>query len=126
MAWDGEEVTEFPKDSWDTDRLLALDPTIRAFEVKLSDWRKGLMQAYRYRFFADASILVMPDDKKHLVEPFLATFRQLNVGFWAFNGSTEAIDKVYTPRPQRPALTAQRRKAAATALKTVTQDRQDL
>lgn len=124
LSWDNRDDAPLPANDWDADQLLSLDPTIRAFEVKLSDWRRGLMQAHRYRFFADAAILVMPDSKRHLVEPFLPTFQSVNVGFWTFNNSTEAINKVYTPRPKRPALIAQRRKAAAGLWKTITQGRQ--
>jgi hypothetical protein len=35
---------------------------LTAFELKLRDWRKGLVQAYRYRYFCDCSIVVLPSD----------------------------------------------------------------
>jgi len=33
---------------------------ITAIEAKLKDWRKGLMQAARYRYFSNRAILVLP------------------------------------------------------------------
>jgi hypothetical protein len=51
-----------------------------AFEMKLSDWRRGLAQAFRYRAFARRVFLVL--DQAH-VEPALANssrFVRANVG----------------------------------------------
>jgi hypothetical protein len=91
-------------------------PTVRAFELKLSDWRKGLMQAHRYRFFADAAILVLPTNKLTVTEPFLDTFRTLNVGLWGFNTVTGGISIVFTPRPRIPANGGHRDKAITRVL----------
>jgi len=33
---------------------------LTAFELKLRDRRKGIVQAYRYRYFCDRSIVVLP------------------------------------------------------------------
>lgn len=76
--------------------------TLRAFEVKLSDWKRGLMQAHRYDYFADVSILVMPVAKRELVLAQLQIFKILGVGFWSFNPVTRAINAHFTPRPRRP------------------------
>jgi hypothetical protein len=40
-----------------------------AFELKLRDWRKGLVQAYRYRYFCDLSIVVLPSDVARMAKP---------------------------------------------------------
>jgi hypothetical protein len=76
--------------------------TIRAFELKLFDWRRGLMQAHRYRYFADASILVIPSVRLPAACEYLDTFRNLNVGLWGFDDMTGCISLVFTPRPRRP------------------------
>lgn len=76
--------------------------TIRAFELKLFDWRRGLMQAHRYRYFADASILVIPSVRLPAACEYLDTFRNLNVGLWGFDDMTECISLIFTPRPRRP------------------------
>jgi hypothetical protein len=94
--------------SWSHDRALQvttcldlekLNPTVRAFEFKLSDWRKGLMQAHRYKYFSHASILVLPNHKMKSVEPQLDIFRKLRVGLWGFSPETGTIACFYTPRP---------------------------
>src|SRR3989339_2227251 len=36
----------------------ATAPVIRAFELKMSNWRRALAQAHRYKYFADVSIAV--------------------------------------------------------------------
>jgi len=79
--------------------LEKLNPTVRAFEFKLSDWRKGLMQAHRYKYFSHASILVLPKHKIKSVESRVDIFRKLRVGLWGFSQDTGAIACSYTPRP---------------------------
>jgi hypothetical protein len=56
-----------------------------AFEMKLSDWRRGLAQAFRYRAFARRVFLVL--DEAHM-EPALANsarFIRANVGLIGLN-----------------------------------------
>jgi len=65
---------------------------LTAFEMKLSDWRKGLAQAYRYSYFADLAVVVLP--------PHLAA--TANVGLWSFDPATGAIRKLFTPRCSGP------------------------
>ena len=108
-----------PSGEWTEDHIGAeLRPTVRAFEFKLTDWRKGLMQAHRYRFFADVSVLVLPVTKLDVSKPFLETFRKLNVGLWGFKESTGSISMILTPRPQMPADRNHRDKAIARVLDT--------
>jgi hypothetical protein len=79
--------------------LEKVDPTVRAFEFKLSDWHKGLMQAHRYKYFSHASILVLPKHKMKTVGPQIDLFRKLRVGLWGFSPKTGTITCSYTPRP---------------------------
>ena len=74
---------------------------IRAFEFKIDDWRKGISQACRYKFYADASILVLPIRKICHASKFLDTFKSLTIGLWGFDESKKIIKKVYTPRPKK-------------------------
>jgi hypothetical protein len=78
-----------------------LDPTVRAFEFKLSNWRRGLMQAHRYKSFSHVSILVLPNHKMKSVKPQIGIFRKLRVGLWGFTSETGAITCFYTPRPTK-------------------------
>ena len=113
---------EMTFDSWpQTGMSGALRPTVRAFEFKLSNWRKGMMQAHRYRFFADVAVLVLPTPNLAVAEPWISTFQKLNVGLWGFNEMTGAISPIITPRPRMPAGRGHREKAINRVLNTARQ-----
>lgn len=112
-----------PPNGWSEDETRAeFQPTVRAFEFKLNDWRKGLMQAHRYRFFADVSVLVLPVTKLDVAKPYLETFRKLNVGLWGFKENTGSITMVLTPRPRMPVDRDHRDKAIRRVIGTVRKD----
>lgn len=75
---------------------------LTAFEMKLSDWRKGLAQAYRYSYFADQAVVVLPPDLATTAKANLELFRNANVGLWSFDPATETIRKLFTPRRSGP------------------------
>jgi len=75
---------------------------LTAFEMKLTDWRKGLAQAYRYSYFADLAIVVLPPDAVKLAKTKLKLFQQLNIGLWSFDKTTGRIRKLSTPRNSKP------------------------
>jgi len=83
---------------------LALKKRVRltAIEAKMSDWRKGLQQAFRYRYFAHRSLLVLPLKTAAPAARFLDTFRKLRVGLWGFDAKTGRLRKWFTPRPAPP------------------------
>jgi hypothetical protein len=70
---------------------------VTAFELKLRDWRKGIVQAYRYRYFCDSSIVVLPDDVAERASKRLELFGSLDVGLWSFDPDTHVITKYFTP-----------------------------
>lgn len=84
---------------------------LTAIEAKLKDWRKGLMQASRYRFFANRSILVLPNPAAAVAVAYLATFKAVNVGLWEFDASTCRLRKHFTPRVRNPLNTKARERA---------------
>ena len=67
---------------------------LKAFEMKLTDWRKGLSQAYRYGFFADRAILVLPPNTAATAAKSKSLFQKLGVGLWSFNAETGKICKL--------------------------------
>jgi hypothetical protein len=77
-------------------------PVIRAFELKISDWQRAMMQAHRYRYFANSSIVVLHSDKLKNALEYLDTFKKISVGLWAFNPISNKIITCYTPRPRNP------------------------
>jgi len=77
-------------------------PVIRAFELKISNWRKALMQAYRYKYFADVSIVVLPPETLKTASRYINTFKAIKVGLWGFSDNTSQIIPLFTPRPTKP------------------------
>ncbi len=134
VPMNGFGIADLVTVSWDASREAGraspfgsdLRPTVRAFEFKLRDWRKGLMQAHRYRFFADVAILVLPTNKQAAAEPFLPTFEAVNVGLWGFSEATGAISMLFTPRPRLPVDQSHREKAIERVMATTPQFRQVL
>jgi len=88
--------------------------TLLAFEMKLRDWRKALAQACRYRYFANATHVVLPPEVAERARFFLDTFRELQVGLWSFDKATGRIRQLYTPRRKTPKSGAARQQAVAT------------
>jgi len=86
-------------------------PTLRAFEVKLTNWRKGMTQAHRYRYFADATVLVLPTDIIANAMEYRETFERIHVGLWAFDMESSRIVPYCTPRPTSALETKYRRRS---------------
>lgn len=97
LAWRG-------KDGGEDFSALALQRRMQltAIEAKLKDWRKGLIQASRYRHFSNRAILVLPPSCAVRALTFLDTFKLLGVGLWEFDPPSEKIIKHSTPRVTRP------------------------
>jgi hypothetical protein len=94
-------------------KSLLLRPKLTAFEMKLSDWRKGLSQAYRYSYFADLAVVVLLPDIAATAKTNLDLFRQSKVGLWSFDPATGAIRKLFTPRNSGPRNARAKGKALA-------------
>ncbi|AHF94357.1 hypothetical protein OPIT5_13185 [Opitutaceae bacterium TAV5] len=75
---------------------------LTAIEAKLKDWRKGMIQASRYRHFTNRAILVLPPASATNAVLFLKTFKLLGVGLWEFDPKTGRIIKHTTPRLGKP------------------------
>jgi hypothetical protein len=73
-----------------------------AFEVKIRDWRKALAQAFRYKYFAHASTVVLPPEDSQKAMQFLDTFKALAIGLWSFDIRSGEIRRLYTPDYQCP------------------------
>jgi hypothetical protein len=86
---------------------------LTAFEMKLTHWRKGLTQAYRYTYFADRAILVVPPNMAAVARTELSLFKELGVGLWAFDIASRKITRHFTPRATAPKNESVRRRAVA-------------
>jgi hypothetical protein len=97
LAWDtGQDSEGF------TALALKKRVCLTAVEGKLKDWRKGLMQAARYRHFAHRSLLVLSMETAAAAARFLPTFRRLRVGLWGFEPGSGRLRKWCTPRAREP------------------------
>lgn len=86
---------------------------VTAIEAKLMDWRKGLQQAYRYRYFSDRAILVLPPSTATNAKEYIHNFRRLGVGLWSFDPKLARIRKLFTPRLSQPLNHSARERALA-------------
>ena len=84
---------------------------LTAFELKLHDWRRGLSQAYRYRYFADRAIVVLPPQAARLARANVSLFRRLKVGVWSFDKTTGKIHPIFTPAKTKARNAVAREKA---------------
>lgn len=77
------------------------DFTLRAFEFKITDWKKGLMQAHRYSYFSHSTILVVHSEILETALQGFETFKKLNVGLWGYSPKKDVVKKIFTPRPNK-------------------------
>jgi hypothetical protein len=89
---------------------------VMAFELKLNDWRKGLQQAFRYSYFANCSVVVLPPAVARRAKQHLPDFRHLQVGLWSFEPKTGKVVRLFMPRHRRPRSTSAQHKAIASLL----------
>ena len=72
-----------------------------AIEAKLSNWKRALKQAYRYHWFANLSLVCIPEDKVKPAVGGLDQFKKLNVGLLTLNQQGE-IKLVFAPKVSQP------------------------
>lgn len=87
--------------------------TVTAFEMKLHDWRRALTQAYRYSYFADYAVVVLPPETAGNAAARLDIFKALNIGLWTFDPKTTAIHALHESRRAEPRNAAAKAKAMA-------------
>jgi hypothetical protein len=98
VAWNDLKIRTFA----DTPAFIEkADPCARAFECKLTNWRKAMSQAGRYRFFSNQAVVVLPQSAAEKAVPFLDTFKKIRVGLWSFSPENERIIAYHTPRPSK-------------------------
>ncbi|MDF9747874.1 hypothetical protein [Natrinema salsiterrestre] len=73
--------------------------TVETFELKISDWKSGIMQAKKYRAsLGDFSHVVMDAKCVHRAEDNLDEFKSDNIGLLAL--SRDSLEVIYDPRHQ--------------------------
>jgi hypothetical protein len=87
---------------FDKSRKIMLYPSITAFELKLNNIPKGIRQAYRYKYFAHKSILVLPRESYSKVENRIDELKDFRIGLWLVDTDSLFINKIYTPKRENP------------------------
>ena len=72
-----------------------------AIEAKLKDWKRALKQAYRYKWFAEYSFVVLDDHYSKPAIKNINIFKKYNVGL-ASVSTTGKITRHFNPRPESP------------------------
>ena len=72
-----------------------------AIEAKLRNWQRALLQAYRYRWFADLVYVVLDSRYVKQAQLNVHKFRDLGIGLASINVSGE-IDIIYRPKKIKP------------------------
>lgn len=73
-----------------------------AMELKLSNWRRALRQAFRYRAFARKSFVLMDSEYVHRAKRHEERFRDANIGLMSIRRRDGLISKHVTPNSQEP------------------------
>jgi len=84
---------------------------ITAFEMKLKDWKRAVSQAYRYTYFANRAIVVIPPEQAKGAKANLEILKKLGVGVWIFNKDSMKIHKLITPQKTKAKLPSAGEKA---------------
>lgn len=79
---------------------LPMTSEVVAIEAKLSDWRRGIFQANRYKSFADKVYLALPERSAHLVN--IDMLRDLNVGLYVLKGNNQVVERVRAKKVVKP------------------------
>lgn len=69
-----------------------------AIEAKVSNWKRGLYQAYRYKQYSDYSYLALHE--KHITVPMknIELFIKLNIGLISVNTMSGLVEIIYKPK----------------------------
>lgn len=63
--------------------------SIVSFELKLRNWKRAAMQAFRYKSFSNASYVVIANETAHVAIDNIETFRKYNIGLASFDKTGE-------------------------------------
>ena len=58
---------------------------IHSFELKMSNWKRALFQAIRYKTFSEYTSIVMPFEKEQILLQTIDSFKERNIGVLLFD-----------------------------------------
>ena len=74
--------------------------SVVSFELKLTDWRGAIIQAFRYKSFSDYSYVVLPVETAKKAKEYKKLFEQYEIGLVSFDDKT--YDIIYRPSKVLP------------------------
>ena len=72
-----------------------------AFELKLKDWKKGLIQAFRYKAYANSSFVVIDERFVCKAKENISAFRRAQVGLVSYSIDSQ-FRVIFNPKPRKP------------------------
>lgn len=75
---------------------------IWAFELKLSNWKRALFQAFQYKAFANYSVVVFPLEKEKVLYEHLNSFAEFNIGVLLYDAQTGYSKWLKHVRKEKP------------------------
>ncbi len=75
---------------------------LTTFEVKIKDWRKAIIQAYRYKYYSNRAIVIIPIEYSAKAVINKKLFSDFNIGLWIFDKKNKQTNKIFTPRAHKP------------------------
>jgi len=86
-----------------TNRINGSQPIVRifAFEMKLRDWKRALVQAYKYAAFAHFPFVVMDHRYVGQAKSNISLFRRSNIGLISVEPNGDTVIHVH-PRYRKP------------------------
>lgn len=67
------------------------DIAIVSFELKLRNWKRAAIQAFRYKSFSNASYVVIADETAHVAAENIEMFKKYNIGLASFDKNGEFL-----------------------------------
>ncbi|HEY9256683.1 hypothetical protein [Chitinophaga sp.] len=83
--------------------------TIVSFELKLKNWKRAALQAFRYRSFSNLCYVVMDEKSKHAASKNIELFKQYNIGLATFTPNN-GLQIFFMPESKPPFSTTQSQK----------------
>lgn len=71
-----------------------------AIEAKISNWKRGLYQAYRYKWFSNQSFLALHHRYINPAKKNIETFKDLNVGLLCVY--EDRVEIIFNPKSEKP------------------------
>ncbi len=72
-----------------------------SFELKLKDWRRAAIQAFRYKSFSNIAYVVLPNNSAMNALNNINIFETYNIGLASFNGE-DFFEILYMPKATSP------------------------